>query len=181
MEAFASRLNVLPTSYINRLTWNSTSLTTPPTQAFHNPTYSTGYALDYAGNTPAHIVRTGASTTDKQISVSTDYGSSWNPYNGADLYTYPGQVAYSAGADTILLSSTENGTLVSRNAATFSAVLTLPSGAAIASDKRNNSVFYGGSAGRQVYPPRHVFTHTHVAAAFMSRWIPVRLSQGQSL
>lgn len=127
---------------------NSSSLTTPPSQAFHNPSYSSGYALDYAGNTPADIVRTGVSTTDIQISTSTDFGVSWNQYYGANLYTYPGQVAYSAGADTILLSSTENGTLVSRYTATFSAVPTLPSGAAIASDKRNNSMFYGGSAGR---------------------------------
>jgi xyloglucan-specific exo-beta-1,4-glucanase len=64
------------------------------------------------------------------------------------LNTYPGQVAYSAGADTILLSSTENGTLVSRYTAAFNAESTLPSGAAIASDKRDNSYFYGGSAGR---------------------------------
>jgi xyloglucan-specific exo-beta-1,4-glucanase len=123
-------------------------LTTPPNQAFHNPTYGTTYSLDYAGNTPADIVRTGASTTDIQISTSSNYGVSWSAYYGANLYTYPGSVAYSANGDTILLSSTENGTLVSQYSATFSAVSSLPSGAAIASDKRNGTVFYGGSAGR---------------------------------
>jgi xyloglucan-specific exo-beta-1,4-glucanase len=127
---------------------NSSSLTTPPNQSFHTPSYSSGYSLDYAGNTPADVVRTGVSTTAIQISTSSDFGASWNQYYGGNLYTYPGAVAYSADATTILLSSTENGTLVSRYTATFSAVPTLPSGAAIASDKRNASVFYGGSAGR---------------------------------
>lgn len=42
------------------------------------------------------------------------------------------------------------GALISQYTATFSAVSTLPSGAAIASDKRNNSMFYGGSVGRSV-------------------------------
>ena len=123
-------------------------MTTAPSQSFHNPSYSSGYSLDYAGNSPANIVRTGSSTTAIQISTSSDFGVSWNQYYGGNLYTYPGQAAYSADATTILLSSTENGTLVSRYTAAFSAVTTLPSGAAIASDKRNSSVFYGGSAGR---------------------------------
>lgn len=42
---------------------------------------------------------------------------------------------------------TSTGALVSRYTNTFANVPTLPTGAAIASDKRNNSVFYGGSAG----------------------------------
>jgi len=55
-------------------------------------------------------------------------------------------VAYSAGGDTILLMNSA-GAFISQYSATFSAVSTLPSGAAIASDKRNNAYFYGGSAG----------------------------------
>ena len=150
MEASISKAGSIIASF-SCADQNSSSLTTPPNQAFHNPTYTSGYALDYAGNTPADIVRTGSTSADIQIATSSDFGVSWNQYYGANLYTYPGAAAYSANADTILLSSTENGTLVSRYTAAFSAVPTLPSGAAIASDKRNNSMFYGGSAGRYVF------------------------------
>jgi xyloglucan-specific exo-beta-1,4-glucanase len=124
------------------------NLDTAPTQAFHTPTYGTTDDLDYAGNKPSNIVRTGSSTTDIQIALSTDFGVTWNPYYGGTTTTQPGKVAISADADTVLLMSSGAGALVSRYTAAFSAVSTLPSGAAIASDKRNNSMFYGGSGGR---------------------------------
>lgn len=123
------------------------NLDTAPTQAFHTPTYGTTDDLDYAGNDPSNIVRTGSSSTDIQIAISSDFGVTWNPYYGGSTSTEPGKVAISADADTILLMSSGTGPLISRNTATFSAVSTLPSGAVIASDKRNNSMFYGGSAG----------------------------------
>lgn len=123
-------------------------LDTAPAQAFHTPTYGTTHDLDYAGNSPANVVRTGESSTAIQIAISANYGLTWNPYYGASLSIGPGPVAYSANADTILLMSDTNGALISKNTATFSAVPTLPSGAVIASDKRNETVFYGGSGGR---------------------------------
>ncbi len=125
-----------------------TSLDVAPDQAWHTPTYGTTKDLDYAGNKPANVVRSGESSTAIQIAISSNYGSTWNPYYGASLNIGPGKVAYSADADTILLMSGTNGPLISKNTATFSDIPTLPSGAAIASDKRNNSYFYGGSAGR---------------------------------
>jgi xyloglucan-specific exo-beta-1,4-glucanase len=128
--------------------FSHSSLDTAPAQAFHNPTYGSTYDLDYAGNTPADIVRTGSSSTAIQIALSYDFGVSWSPDYGASTSTGPGKVAISADGDTVLLQSNASSPLVSKYTATFSLVPTLPSGAAIASDKRNNSVFYGGSGSR---------------------------------
>lgn len=125
-----------------------TSLDVSPNQAWHTPTYGTTRDLDYAGNKPANVVRSGDSTTDAQVAVSSNYGSTWNAYSGASLSIASGKVAYSADADTVLLMSSTSGALISKNSATFSAVQSLPSGAAIASDKRNNLYFYGGSGSR---------------------------------
>lgn len=124
------------------------SLDTAPTQAFHNPTYGTTRDIDYAGNKPANIVRSGESDTAIPVALSSDFGVTWSADYGASTSTGPGKVALSADADTVLLMSSTNGPLVSKFTGTFSAVPTLPSGAVIASDKRNNSVFYGGSGGR---------------------------------
>jgi xyloglucan-specific exo-beta-1,4-glucanase len=56
-----------------------------------------------------------------------------------------GQVALSANGDTVLWSSTSNGVIRSQYTDAFTDVTTLPSGAAIASDKLNNSIFYAAS------------------------------------
>jgi xyloglucan-specific exo-beta-1,4-glucanase len=120
---------------------------TAPAQAFHNPTYGTTRSLDYAGNKPANIVRSGDST-GIPVALSSDFGLTWSADYGASTSTGSGQVAFSADADTVLLVSSTNGPLVSQYNGTFSAVSTLPSGTTIASDKVNNTVFYGGSGGR---------------------------------
>ena len=54
-------------------------------------------------------------------------------------------MTYSADVDTVVWSTSSNGVLRSQNQGTFSAVASLPSGAVIASDKRKNTYFYGGS------------------------------------
>lgn len=81
------------------------------------------------------------------IAISSDGGSSWNIDYGASTTDYGGYVAYSADADTILWSSTTSGVLRSQYQSTFAAVSSLSSGAVIASDKRNGTVFYGGVSG----------------------------------
>lgn len=124
------------------------SLDIAPSQAFHTPTYGTTHDIDYAGNSPANIVRTGESTAAIQIAVSNNYGLTWNPDYGGSLSIGPGPVAYSADATAVLLMSNTAGPLISRYTSTFAAVPSLPSGAAIASDKRNATVFYGCSAGK---------------------------------
>lgn len=54
-------------------------------------------------------------------------------------------MAYSADADTIVWSSSNAGVIRSQNQGTFTSVASLPSAAVIASDKRNNTVFYAGA------------------------------------
>lgn len=134
------------------------SLDTAPTQAFHNPTYGTTKDIDYAGNKPANIVRSGESDTAIKVALSSDFGVTWSADYGASTSTLPGKVAISADADTVLLM-TSTGVLVSRYTNPFATVPTLPTGAAIASDKRNNSVFYGGSAGS-------IYTSTDLGVTF---------------
>lgn len=59
-----------------------------------------------------------------------------------------GKVAISADADTVLWSSSANGVQVSQYTNAFTAVASLPAGAAIASDKKVNSIFYASSGGK---------------------------------
>ena len=58
------------------------------------------------------------------------------------------QVAISANGTTILWSSGNAGPLVSSNNSSFTSVSSIPSGAIIASDKRNSSVFYAASSSK---------------------------------
>ena len=123
-----------------------------PAQAFHTPTYGTTLDIDYAGNKPSNIVRSGynsAAQPQPQVAISSNFGASWFANWAAQpVTTAPGKIAFSADADTILLSGAA-GPLVSNKQANFAAVSSLPINSVIASDKRNNTVFYGGSAGRR--------------------------------
>lgn len=59
-----------------------------------------------------------------------------------------GKAAISADGDTVLWSSSANGVQVSQYTNPFSAVSSLPAGAAIASDKKVNSIFYAASGSK---------------------------------
>lgn len=124
-----------------------TSLTTPPLGEFLTPEFSTSTSIDYAGNSASGIVRIGddGMSSDIQIALCYDGGSTWSKDYGGSTGQYGGKVAYSANADTVLWSSTSNGVMVSQYTSTFSSVSSLPSGALVASDKRNGTVFYAGS------------------------------------
>ena len=127
------------------------NLDVAPNQMFQTPTYGTTLDIDYAGNKPSNIVRAGNNahdTSQPQVAVSSDYGAKWNANYAAPVGQAPGKVAYGADADSIILVPSTGGVLVSKNQGSFTAVSGLPAGAAIASDKRNGTVFYGGSAGR---------------------------------
>ncbi|KAK4219867.1 Xyloglucanase [Rhypophila decipiens] len=128
----------------------SDSLGTSPQAPWMTPTWATSTDVDYAGNKPGNVVRIGNSAGSPQVAVSSDGGASWSVHSGAGTAEYAGFVAYSADADTVLWSPGNSGVLRSRNQGTFTAVASLPSGAVIASDKRNNTVFYAGS-GRNFY------------------------------
>ncbi|KAH6644909.1 family 74 glycoside hydrolase [Truncatella angustata] len=123
-------------------------LGTSPKTNWVNPEWSSSTGVDYAGNSVANVVRVGNVAGTQQVAVSTDGGSTWNINYGADTATYGGTVAYSANADTILWSSSSNGVLRSQYQSTFAAVSSVPSGAVIASDKKNNTYFYAGSSAK---------------------------------
>ena len=85
-----------------------------------------------------------------QLAISSDGGESWSPHPGApdpSANVYGGKIAMSANGDAILWSQANNlqGVQFSKNGAPFSQAQGVPSGAVIASDKLNNSVFYAGS------------------------------------
>lgn len=125
---------------------SSSALSTSPQTNWVNPEWSTSSGVDYAGNSVANVVRVGNTAGTQQVAISSDGGATWNIDYGSDTATYGGTVAYSADADTILWSSSSNGVLRSQYQATFSAVSSLPSGAVIASDKKDNTKFYAGSS-----------------------------------
>ncbi|KAF9480067.1 Oligoxyloglucan reducing end-specific cellobiohydrolase [Pholiota conissans] len=132
--------------------FSHTSLTVAPKTGFINPTWATTADVDFAGNKPTNIVRigTGDSSTGKQVALSTDSGATWNQDYGAADNVQGGKVAFSADGDTVLWRTNGNGVQVSQYTNAFVTVPSLPSTAAIASDKRNNSIFYG-AAGSSFY------------------------------
>ncbi|KAH8102601.1 hypothetical protein BXZ70DRAFT_1059179 [Cristinia sonorae] len=127
-----------------------TSLTTAPANEFSNPTWSSSVDVDFAGNKPTNIVRIGSgdSSSGKQVALSTDSGATWSQDYGAADNVSGGKVALSADGDTVLWRTSANGVLVSQYTNPFAAVPSLPSDAAIASDKKNNSIFYGASGSK---------------------------------
>ncbi|KAG6361402.1 hypothetical protein INS49_009629 [Diaporthe citri] len=126
---------------------SANDLKTSPAATWENPFWSTSPDVDYAGNKPANVVRIGNAAGSQQVAISSDGGASWNINYGSSTTDYGGLVAYSADADTIVWSSSTSGVLRSQNQGSFAAVTGLASGAVIASDKRNNTVFYGGASG----------------------------------
>ncbi|KAK0465381.1 uncharacterized protein EV420DRAFT_1637520 [Desarmillaria tabescens] len=123
-------------------------LNVAPSNYYTNPTWSTSADIDYAGNKPTNIVRigTGDSTTGKQVAISTDSGATWSQDYGAADNVSGGKVAFSADGDTVLWRTGSNGVQVSQYTNSFTTVSSLPSTAAIASDKLNNSIFYGAAS-----------------------------------
>ena len=71
---------------------------------------------------------------------SQDYGAADNVSGG--------KIALSADGDTVLWRTSSNGVQVSQYTNPFAAVPSLPSDAQIASDKKNNSIFYGASGSK---------------------------------
>ncbi|KAG8169517.1 hypothetical protein KVR01_000262 [Diaporthe batatas] len=144
---------------VNGFTFKSASdLKTSPATAW-DPFWPTSPDVDYAGNKVANVVRIGNTGGSQQVAISSDGGATWNLNYGSSTTDYGGLVAYSADADTIVWSTATSGVLRSLNQASFSAVTGLASGAVIASDKRNNTVFYGGASGA-------FYVSTNTGAAF---------------
>ncbi|KAI1326556.1 glycoside hydrolase family 74 protein [Xylariaceae sp. FL0255] len=123
---------------------SSSDLETSPAINWETPDFSTTPSVDYAGLAVANVVRVGNSAGTQQVAMSNDGGNSWYAYSGAGDTMYGGTVAISASGTTIVWSTATNGVQVSSNSASFTSVSGLPATAYIASDKGNNTVFYGG-------------------------------------
>ncbi|KAK2040079.1 fungal cellulose binding domain-containing protein [Colletotrichum somersetense] len=119
-----------------------------PQTTWTNPMWATAVGVDYAGNKVANVVRVGNTVGTPQLAVSSDGGATWNVSPAAGTAQYGGTVAYSADADVILWSTATVGVQRSASAGSLAVVSSIPSGALIASDKRNNTVFYGASGSR---------------------------------
>ncbi|KAL2759328.1 glycoside hydrolase family 74 protein [Sodiomyces alcalophilus JCM 7366] len=122
-------------------------LDTPPQTVWANPRFDNSVSVDYAGNDVGRVVHVGNVAGGEQLAVSSDGGLTWSMSPAANTQAAGGTVAYSADGDTILWSTETVGVQRSLNGAALSAVASLPSRAVIASDKRENDVFYAGAAG----------------------------------
>ncbi|KAK3292663.1 uncharacterized protein B0H64DRAFT_419872 [Chaetomium fimeti] len=143
----------------------SEDLGTSPKTPWMNPIWTSATDVDYAGNKPENVVRVGNSNGAPQVAVSADGGLTWNAHPGTDDAKNSGTLAYSADADTIVWSSGTDGVLRSQEQGTFTAVESLPSGAVIAADKRNNTIFYAGSGATFYRSSDTGATFTEVASA----------------
>ena len=113
------------------------------------PFYGTTTSLDYAGNTPKTQVLIGNSAdgTTIQIALSYDAGTTWSQNYAASASPAGGHAALSASATSIVWSTGSSGVQVSKNSASFTTATGLSQGALVASDKRNDTVFYGSNGG----------------------------------
>ncbi|KAL2176210.1 glycoside hydrolase family 74 protein [Thermothelomyces heterothallicus CBS 202.75] len=144
----------------------SQDLGTSPQTPWMNPIWTSTTDVDYAGNEPDHVVRVGNSQGSPQVAVSEDGGVTWRAHPGADDTTNSGTLAYSADADTIVWSSGSAGVLRSQNQGAFASVGSLPSGATVAADRRNNTVFYAASGASFYRSTDTGATFAKVASAF---------------
>ncbi|KAL2266178.1 hypothetical protein VTJ83DRAFT_5530 [Remersonia thermophila] len=150
---------------------SSSDLGTSPEKPWMNPTWSTSTDVDYAGNKPSHIIRVGNGAGAPQLAISTDGGQTWNAHPGADATASGGSLALSADADTIIWSSSNAGVLRSQNQGPFAAIASLPWGAVVAADRRNNSVLYAAST-------NEFYRSTDAGAAFEPVDVPAFASAG---
>ncbi|KAI0176572.1 glycoside hydrolase family 74 protein [Hypoxylon sp. FL1284] len=125
---------------------DAASLQTSPQTPWMNPIWTTSSSVDYAGASVKNVVRIGNTAGTQQVAISSDGGESWDVHAGADDSMNGGTVAYSADGETVLWSTSTSGVQRSEHQSTFSSVASVPSGAVIASDKKNSTVFYAGSA-----------------------------------
>ncbi|KKA28497.1 hypothetical protein TD95_003225 [Thielaviopsis punctulata] len=124
---------------------SSADLGTPPKTMWGTPKFTSSTGVDYAGASPKTVVRIGNSAGSPQVAMSNDGGATWYANQAAGTTAEGGSVALSADATSIVWSSANSGVMHSSNSASFSAVSSLPSGAVVASDKKNAKYFYAGS------------------------------------
>ncbi|KAJ1323075.1 xyloglucan-specific exo-beta-1,4-glucanase [Microdochium nivale] len=126
---------------------SAADLAMAPKMVWDGPKFTSTDGVDYAGNAPKKVVRTGKDSGAKMVALSSDGGLTWAAHAGADTALTGGFVALSADGDVVLWSSTSGGVVRSQNEAAFAPVASLAAGAVIAADRRSNMHFYAGSAG----------------------------------
>ncbi|KAK8078795.1 carbohydrate-binding module family 1 protein [Apiospora phragmitis] len=124
---------------------DAAALGTAPKVNWMNPQWTTNVGVDYAGAAVKSVVRIGNSAGTKQIALSSDGGATWREHPGADTSANGGTVALGADGKVVVWSAASGSVLRSQDEGAFSKVASLSSGAIVASDKQNGSVFYGGS------------------------------------
>ncbi|KAL5601061.1 hypothetical protein BROUX41_005890 [Berkeleyomyces rouxiae] len=122
-------------------------LGTSPKTLWDGPKFPSSSSVDYAGGSPKTVVRAGNTAGTNQIAISTDGGITWSANTASGTTAAGGHIAISADAGAMVWSTANSGVMHSVGTATFSAISSLPSGAAIASDKKDAKYFYGGSEG----------------------------------
>jgi xyloglucan-specific exo-beta-1,4-glucanase len=125
------------------------------------------------------IVRAGgvAASTDPQIAISRDGGSTWSALYAAALGTYGGKVAVSADGNTIIWvpSSPSNSVLISQYTSSFT-TSTLPAGSAVAADKVNGTVLYAASGSKLYVTKNSGTTWTASAAALTGTAVKIAVN-----
>ncbi|KAG6813089.1 hypothetical protein H0H92_014148 [Tricholoma furcatifolium] len=153
------------------------SLTTPPTAEYSNPSWSTSADIDFAGLNPSDIVRVGTDTSGstKQVALSFNAGSSWSQHYGAATGVAGTKVALSADGTTVLWRTDSDGIQVSANQATFTVVSSIPATAVIASDKATASIFYGASESTFYISTNNGQTFSATAGSLGNSTSPVKI------
>ena len=126
--------------------------TTSPFTMMTNPIFGNGTGLDWAGQVPNFIVRTG--NTAPNGAYSTDGGTTWTPFV-TTLSSTSLKVAVSADASVIYLSnrqySLDNGTTITSTPTTGTGSLPSSGLSAIFADKVRSKVFYAFSSNGNFY------------------------------
>ncbi|CCF34020.1 Cel74a [Colletotrichum higginsianum] len=129
----------------NGFTYGSVAdLEKAPQTAWTDPWWASSVSVDFAGNDATKVVRVGKATDSPQLALSKDSGATWAVLNSTGTAATDGTVAYSADGDVILWSTLSAGVLAIRNGGKPENV-SLPASSVIASDKRDNKVFYAAN------------------------------------
>ncbi|TQN68048.1 Xyloglucanase [Colletotrichum shisoi] len=129
----------------NGFTYGSVAdLEKAPETAWTDPWWASSVSVDFAGNDATKVVRVGKATDSPQLALSKDSGATWAVLNSTGTAATDGTVAYSADGDVVLWSTLTAGVLAIRNGGKPENV-SLPASSVIASDKRDNKVFYAAS------------------------------------
>ncbi|WQF78847.1 Putative WD40/YVTN repeat-like-containing domain superfamily [Colletotrichum destructivum] len=129
----------------NGFTYGSVAdLEKAPQTAWTDPWWASSVSVDFAGNDATKVVRVGKATDSPQLALSKDSGATWAVLNSTGTAATDGTVAYSADGDVILWSTLSAGVLAIRNGGKPENV-SLPASSVIASDKRDNKIFYAAS------------------------------------